>query len=248
MSTNKNSSKYIPVRTFGKWIDLIFALFLVLILPYLSGISADILYPKIQKFDSDETFIWLTVHHVAQLLLTVVVMLWLGRSSLKKWGFNFKNLKLSLIFILAFLVIFGVYKFFQLQAYAPIDYSYPLTLRNMLGVQGFQYLLSGLGEEPLFRRLIMTFLATRWRRVYKFLGLEIPQTILIATAFFMLAHLDINLLELTVSGFDLEQQIKSFQLGIFYGLIFHYTKSLFAPVTVHGLSNGLLFSIGYYFS
>lgn len=232
-------------KSFGKLFDLIVATLLVLAIPYLSSVFADLVYPRIKKFDPDETYVWVSAHHIAQLLLTLAIMVWLWRGSLKNWGFNLKNMKLSLIFILGFLLFFGSYKFFQIRTLAPIDYPYPLTATNIWGVQGFQYLLSGAGEEPLFRGLIMTYLATGWSKVYKPFGIEFPQTILIATALFMVAHLNIDFLNFSISGFDASQQMKSLQLGIFYGLMFHHTKSLLAPIVVHGLSNGLLFTFGF---
>jgi len=234
------------IKNRNKPVDLIIVIIAILLIPKLAIILTDIIYPFFQHFDPDESFLWITIHHVFQLIITIILMLALSRKiNLYQWGFNLKNKNISLLWIGIFLIVFGLLEYFRIRNSLPRTFEYPLTAKNKLGIQFFQYGLSGLCEEPLFRGFVMVYLATNWNKIFKIGKLELPITILIATLLFMLAHLDIDIINLSVSGFDFGQQMKSLQLGILYGLAFHYTKSLLAPIVIHGLSNGLQFSIMY---
>lgn len=235
-----------PIRSFGKYIDLLVVLVAIFAIPLLSPIVADALFPFAQDVDPDRTFLWGSIHHVAQLLLTLAFMWWL-HPRFRDWGFNLRSLSATLQWIGIFLLVFGALEIFSKWGGRTSALPYPLTTRNMLGVQFFQYVLSGLGEEPLFRGLVMTFLATRWKAVYRLFGIEVPQTVLIATALFMLAHVTIDPFTFSISGVDFGQQLKALQLGLLYGIAFHYTRSLIAPIAIHGLSNGFQYTLWYYF-
>ena len=143
--------------------------------------------------------------------------------NLGQWGFNLRNKGVSVQWIAIFLVVFATIEFIRIKGSLPIDFDYPLTIRNKNGIQFFQYLLSGLGEEPLFRGFVMVFLAKNWNKVFTIGKCEFPITIIIATLLFMIAHLHIDIANMDISGFKMDQQLKSMQLGILYGLAFHYT-------------------------
>jgi len=234
------------IKNIGKFTDLLIVIIAAWFIPKLSGVIADFIYPFFKSFDPDEIFLWITIHHIFQLAFTIIVMLMLSRKlDLKQWGFNFKNWDKSLMWIGVFLIIFGAQKYFGIMNRDAIQFDYPLTQTNKLGIQFFQYFLSGLAEEPLFRGLVMVFLAKNWSKIFKVFKVEFPITIVIATILFMIAHVQIDFGSLTVD-FDFGQQIASLQLGILYGLAFHYTKSLLAPIVLHGLFNGIPFTIMYY--
>lgn len=234
------------LRNTNKIIDLLIVVAAVLVIPEIAIILTDCFNSTINSLDTDETFLWISTHHLIQLFSTVALMFLLSKKlDLKQWGFNLNNLNTSMKWIGIFLVAFTIIEYFRIQGQLPIEFAYPITEKNKTGIQFFQYILSGLGEEPLFRGLVMVFLAKNWNNVFKISKLEIPITIAIATILFMVAHLQIDYLNLNISGFDFDQQMKSMQLGILYGLAFHYTKSLLAPIVIHGLSNGIQFSLMY---
>lgn len=226
-------------RSFGKWIDLLFVLIALFVITQLSGLMANIIYPSIQRFDPDDVFLWISVHHLVQLVLTIALMVALGGIDLHRWGFNFENWRTSLVWIIVFASVFAAVQFYWVSGIAERAFAYPLTNRNMGGLLTFQYGLSGLSEEPLFRGFVMVFLASQWTKIYKPFGLEVPVTVLISTALFMLFHVNFHLSTLSISGFDFDQQMMALQLGLLYGVAFHYTKSLLVPIVCHGLSNGI---------
>ena len=219
----------------------------VILIPQIAILLTGLIYPAIQHHDPDGSFLYLSIHHLFQLLLTILAMMALSkRTNLKDWGFNLRNFKESWKWIGLFLLVFLAIEFFRIRGNLPIESEYSLTTKNKLGIQFFQYLLSGLGEEPLFRGLIMVYLARNWNRVFSLGKVQVPITVLIATLLFMLAHLDFDLTQMTVSGFDFDQQMKALQMGLLYGLAFFYTKSLLAPIVIHGLSNGIQFTLMYH--
>lgn len=234
-------------RNFNKSTDLLIVILAILIIPKASMLLTSSIYPSLQYLDPDQTFLFKTIHHLFQLSLTICLMLVLTkREGLSQWGFNLRNVHQSMRWIGTFAIIFGGIEYFRITNAKLPEYDFELNQRNKIGIQSFQYLLSGLCEEPLFRGFVMIFLSKHWKKVYKFLQTEIPVTAIIATFLFMLAHLDIDLTNLSITGFDFDQQMKSLQLGVIYALGFHYTKSLLAPIIIHGLSNGLMYSIAFY--
>ncbi|MEM7244991.1 MAG: CPBP family intramembrane glutamic endopeptidase [Acidobacteriota bacterium] len=228
--------------------DLLVAVGFLYLIPWLSLLLADLVHPPLAGLDPDGTFLWISLHHVAQLLLAIVAMVAIGPRDLRHWGFNLENWQQGLRWIAIFFLVFATLEGLRLWGKPLADPGHPLTTRNVLGVQFFQYTLSGLGEEPLFRGLVMVWLTRHWGRVYRPLGIELPQSGLIATLLFMIAHVVIDPLTLTVSGFDLGQQVKALQLGLLYAVAFHYTRSLLAPVVMHGLSNGVMVTLMFHFS
>lgn len=233
-------------RSFGKWIDLLFVVFAIVAIPYLSWLAADALYPSFLRFDPDDVFLWKSIHHLVMLALTVALMIALGGRDLRHWGFNFENWKQSLVWIIAFALFFVAVQFFWISRIADREFAFPFTARNIIGVQVFQYGLSGLAEEPLFRGFIMVFLARQWTKIYKPFGINLPITALIATALFMVAHVGFDLSTFSITRFDFDQQMMALQLGLLYGIAFHYTKSLLVPIVCHGLANGITHSLLFY--
>lgn len=233
--------------SFGKGIDLAIVFLAILLVPILGVILTEAVYPSVEQFDPDETFLWISIHHLIQLVLTIALCIGVGQKQkanpLHMWGFNLNKFKESCIWIAVFAVVWFAIEYFRISRLTTINIPFPLSERNMVGVQFFQYVLSGLCEEPLFRGFVIVFLATHWSRTYKVAGVEISQAVLISVALFMIAHVEINYLELSISGFDFDQQMKSLQLGLLYGICFHYTQSLLAPIVIHGLSNGIQFSL-----
>ena len=96
------------MKSYGKVIDLIIALVAVSFLPRLSTYCTNGLNPLIRSLDQDGAFLWISVHHILMLILTVVVMAFYF-NNLKHWGFVFTrhedNLKIVGWFLVAYSLI-----------------------------------------------------------------------------------------------------------------------------------------------
>ena len=237
---------YPRVHTFGLGANVFIVVAAIILIPRLSAYGADLCFPLVAQFDPHGSFVWLVAHHLIQLTLSVLLMLLLSGGQLNLWGFNLRRWKTSMAFIAGLVVVFGVAEYIRISGGGSSAFDAPRETRDMLGVQGFQYILSGLGEEPLFRAFVMVFLAGTIPQIMKLGELEIPVTVIIATALFMFAHIQIDYAQLSIVHVDAEQQIKALQFGLLYGIAFHYTRSLLAPVIMHGISNGLPMSIELY--
>ena len=212
----------------------------VLLIPVVGRVAADAMWPVVGAFDPDGAFLWITTHHLAQLVLTLLALPLVFHLPLRAAGFNLANVKSSLRSVAGFIVVFTVwvalYHAGDFMEGTKPSFAYPLTATNMAGVLSFQFLLSGAGEEPLFRGLVMGVLGRYWTKVYRVGRVEMPVTGLVATALFMLAH--VNFMSsapyVSVSAY---QQVLSLGLGLFYAALFHRTGSLLGPIIVHGCSN-----------
>jgi membrane protease YdiL (CAAX protease family) len=238
------------MRAFGKWSRLLAALVLTLLLPILAGKIAWSIGPSLSSFDPENAFAWLWVHHLGQLLATIGLM-WLWSSgSLRHWGFNLNEARTSLkwfgwftLFCTLGMLVFGIVPM-VLYHHFP-DLSFSLNPRNVAGALGFYYLLSGSGEEPLFRGFVMTVLLVCWTRELKVGKLVMPAAGLWATLIFMLAHINFTLFPFRITHFSPQQQLFCIGLGLYYALVFYRTRSLLCPVLAHGFSNGIIWTLIY---
>ena len=234
------------MKSFGKIPDLLIAFAATIILPRLSVQAANIVYPAINNIDPDKAFAWISIHHIALFLFTIVLMkLWPG-NSLSSWGFNMNeyrlSLKISAWFCLAYLIpVFMFYSLPSLVSGTLPSFKYQINAKNISGVLSFQLFLSGSCEEPLSRGFVMMLLAQSWKKIYKLGKLEIPASGIWATLLFMFAHTGFNFKTLSFTSFSASQQIGIFLLGLYFAILFHKTKSLFGPILSHGLANGMVF-------
>ena len=228
---------------------LAIGLLAVFIIPRSASFVTDLVWPRVGAFDPTVSG-WITIHHVLQLAFTILVMKFLFRTDLRHWGFNLNESATSLRIFGGFaLVYLGVWILLPrlqeiISGTAP-SFDYPLSARNMAGVLGFQFLLSGSGEEPLFRGLVMTVLGKYWRGTYRIGDVEIPSAGIVATIFFMMAHIGFTISPFTITHFSLIQQLTALGLGLYYAVVFHRTGSLLGPIISHGYSNGILFVVRY---
>ena len=93
------------------------------------------------------------------------------------------------------------------------------------------------GRRALFRGLAMTVLGKYWRGKVRFENFEIPSIAIVATIFFMLAHMNFTVSPFAITHFSLYQQFLSFGLGLFEAIVFYRTGSLLGPIIFHAYSN-----------
>ena len=212
----------------------------VALIPLAAALATDVVRPVLDRFDPDGAFLWLTTHHLVQLGLVLLALPLVFGLSARKAGFNLDNLSTTLRWLACFALVYLGWVLIAHATGITGGYGaappYPLTPRNVAGVLGFQALLSGTAEEPLFRGLVMTVLGRYWTRVVRIRSFEMPVTGLVATALFMLAHArwTADAPFIHISPY---QQLLSLGLGLFYAALFHRTRSLAGPIAAHGYSN-----------
>lgn len=198
------------------------------------------------SIDKDNTFLWITVHHTVQMVLTIIVIFIIHKKLGLNFGLKITVDKIGIKYIAVFsAAIIGYVIISYLVGYANNSiemYSYELNARNVMGTIGFQLLLSGTSEELLFRALPIT--------VFEYtLGESKKQCmiIMITSALFSIAHINWSIMPFTLS-FDWFQLIYAFVLGIIYGITFKKTKSVIYPMIMHSLSNVFMGGFGYAFA
>lgn len=230
-------------------VDLLIALAIVSVIPALAAVMANLLRPATTAIDPWQSFGWISVHHILQLALTVLMLKIRFNKPLSEWGFNQRERHVSVQIFAWFCLIYLVPVFFvnvlpSLRSGIPPRFDYPLTPGTIAGTLGFQFLLSGTCEEPLFRGFVMTFLGRSWEGTTRVGKVVFPITGLWATLLFMIAHVNISLAPFSITT-SVWQQMWALGLGLYYAAAFARTGSLLAPALSHGYSNGVIFLVLY---
>jgi membrane protease YdiL (CAAX protease family) len=249
MQTERPSSPSVAPQyrclRFGRVGDVAFTFALVLLIPRISAWGADYIQSVAGSIDPQRLFFRISIHHLFQLALTILLMTMLGGTHLPKWGFNAHQLRFSFKVLGWFCLIYSVQVFLvsvlpDLKSGRLPRFNPPVSLASAAGILAFQFLLSGTCEEPLFRGFVMTFLARSWKETVRIGSLVIPVSGLWATLFFMVAHAEITFNPFSITG-SLPQQLLALELGLYYAAVFHRTGSLVGPILSHGYSNGVLY-------
>jgi len=239
-----------PVRRFGPGLRLAAALLLMLAVTHLAGRLAERISQFCSALDPEHAFAWLWTHHLLQLSLTLGAMrLWSG-ASLQTWGFNLQEARVGLRWFGAFalyctlgMILCGIVP--MLWSHRLPQLGFTLNARNVVGTLSFYYLLSGTGEEPLFRGLVMLILLRAWPGEVRLGKVVMPVAGLWATLLFMLAHVNFALAPFRITQFSIPQQLFCLGFGLFYAAAFYRTRSLLCPVLAHGFSNGIIWTLIY---
>lgn len=216
------------------------------LIPTQAGAIADTLDWCRIAIDWSRDFLWLSIHHVATLALTLLFMKIFAGKTLSDWGFNLREWRLSLrifwwfcLVYLGLMFFFGAFAYLCLKSRQPPQLGFPLTAGNVSGVLGFEFLGSGTCEEPLFRGLVMGLLARSWPGTVSMGKFSFPVAGLWATLIFMIAHMQITFAPFSVTA-HFGQQIAALLLGLYYAAVFYRTGSLLAPVLSHGYADGIV--------
>lgn len=212
-------------------------LLLLLGLPLVAGDIASLFHLSV--IDPDGSFMWISIHHIAQALMFIPIILilkWINPNI--KFGFRLGDWKKGLHYVLLFTLFFLAYTVISFGIVLLTDsfspYGFPLNTRNVFGYLGFQLLLSGPSEEILFRAFGITVLAIFYKkRLFK--GKLSVTNLLIATIF-GLAHIGIYFSPFHLS-YSLMQVMYAFGLGLIYGDCYERTGSVFYPMMIHSISN-----------
>lgn len=213
------------------------------------------------RIDPDGQFMWISVHHIVQLVISLA-LIWLLASV---WGIDFGlrvgNLRAGLRAVGLFFAVFIPYTVvsyvFMILVMGVPSYTFPLTARNVLGTLGFQLLLSGPGEELLFRALPITVM---WHLLGKgrLIGFGSTGTAdaprrpwllvygagVVTAVLFTVAHINWSLSPFTLS-YDAFQLAYVFVMGMVYAQTYERTGSVLYSTIIHSLANVLMVGAGY---
>ncbi len=201
--------------------------------------------------DPNDLFARVSVHHLIQMLIALVIILIIKTVLRVDFGFHPGDRKVGMRCLLIFTgaitgIALGYHTLMEIIG-QPIAYDYPLTAQNMLGYLGFQLFLSGPSEEILYRALPVTLLAfvfgkktTETNNV----SLEVILTSLLFTA----AHITYTISPFSISELNIFGLVYAFGMGILNGYVYQKSRSILYPMLMHSISNVLMVGTGYLFA
>jgi len=205
---------------------------------------ASVVYRRpLTAIDPSGCFLWISIHHVLQLALTLLFMKVFTGKTLSAYGFNLHEWRLSLrifgwLCLASLAPIFFLDVFPYLRSGQPPHFGYPLTARNVSGVLGFGFLGSGTCEDPLFFGLVLGLLARYWPGKLSMGRVSFPVAGLWPTLIFMMGHVHISFVPFFVTA-DFWQQVTALAFGLYYAAVVDRTGSLLCPVLSHGYWDGI---------
>lgn len=196
-------------------------------------------------------FMWITVHHLVQFVAASLAVTLIARRTGLDFclggGNRWKGVKYTLMFCALMLGYALLSNGIGWLSGNIQPAPYPLSAANVAGTLGFQLLLSGPGEELLFRALPIVMLSACSELSNKQIGMgraSLSHPTIIAAVLFALAHIDISFgpFSISCSGFQL---VYAFAQGLLYGKVFERTGSVIYPTIMHSMGNFIVVGVGY---
>lgn len=222
--------------------------------PVLSRLIYNKINLAVIQNDTLQQLRYIIIVYGIQIFFTIALLIVLIRDKDLKYGFNLKNTGTSISILKKFVVIWTVIValFFiialsfipgfgnYMQAVCPPRLSY--LIKDFVG----GVILAGIGEEPLYRSLVILTLSKYWNGNIKMRKFNIPHVTLISGFIFMTAHIGYIIYPyFQITHLDLLQLTFTFILGVFWANVFMKTKSLLCPILAHSSSNAIQYGIGY---
>jgi len=242
------------LKPFRKIADILIVIAAVEFIPHLSSYSANYLTVYFDGLDPDHAFAWNYIHHITQLVLTVLAMKLYFRKSLSDWGFNLNQKAWSLSVFWKFAIgwtIFwtiGTGVFLLVSGQSLSVFNYPLIPRNIIGNLSFMLLMPGPSEEALFRGFVIGVLSQSWKGTVRVGKLSVSLAGFIAALLFMYAHIGYGIHPFQIYVLNPMQLMMAFGLGIYYAVTFEKTGSLLCPILSHSFSDALGNGVLYIFT
>ncbi len=217
------------------------------VLSKVGRIVADLL--PYERFDPYKAFAWVSIHHITEILIALVVIIILSKLLKVDFGFGLGDRKKGLKFIAEYTAIFaGVtlvcHILMLIYNMLPV-YDFPLNQNNILGTLGFQLFLSGPAEEILYRALPITMLVHVLGKSVK-LKRGITLETIIASFLFAIAHMKWSIFPFTIEV-NYFRLFYAFVLGTIQGKAYQDSCSIVYPMFMHSISNVLMVGTGYLF-
>ena len=204
--------------------------------------------------DPDHVFAWITVHHIGQMVLSMMVVMAVYLIYKVDFGFKIGDYKTGLQYVKIFSFAFIIYAIggyvIGYFTHSLVAYTFPLNFRNVAGTLGFQLFFSGTSEEILFRALpvsLMVFVSGKSIQV-KVGKWNLSLETIIAALLFAIAHVQWTLFPLAINYFSSFQLVYAFVLGVIYGKTYQKSGSVLYPMAMHGISNTVMVGTGYLFT
>lgn len=214
----------------------------LLVTPKVGGWIADLF--DYSAIDPDGAFMWISVHHIAQALIIIFLIMMMNKASNIHFYLGFSNQDIGLKYTSKFILYFTGYTIVAFMIIIISNgfqlFQYPLTLRNITGYLGFQLLLSGPSEELIFRAFAISGFA--YFVTDKSFNNKISYAVLFASIIFGMAHMRFSFNPFSVS-YSFMQVVLSIVLGYFYGDCYVKSKSVVYPMIMHSYSNVLMVAI-----
>jgi len=233
----ENDMKYV-----FNFVLILLLVFVLLIAPKIGGLIADLF--NVQSIDPDGAFMWISIHHIAQALIIMILMFFFVRFTNVQFHLGLGNRTVGLNYLKKFMMIFSIYTAIAFimtilsGSFSP--FAYPLTGRNIAGYLGFQLLLSGPSEELIFRAFsisLFAFLITEKR-----LNKHISYAVLFSSIIFGIAHISFSFNPFSIS-YSIFQVGYAIVLGYFYGDCYEKSKSVVYPMIMHSFTNVLMIGL-----
>ena len=169
-------------------------------------------------------------------------------------GFNLENWRTSITLVMRFVVVWlilNILFYFICLNFVPnfdsyIEYYYVKDSNRLLRDLAVGCFLAGVGEEPLFRGLVVLLLSPVVTKNLKIGGVQLPYLAFISGFIFMIAHIVYDITPFRVVRIDYLQLMLTFLLGTIWASILIKTKSLLGPVLAHTLANTIQIMSGYF--
>ena len=220
-------------------IIVIFLSFLLLFIPKIAGSFAYLF--NYATIDPHGAFAWISVHHLFQAAVFIFIMLFLKKKYHLDFGFHWGDKNTGKTITLIFVKYFTIYTVgsfvYLILSNSFQAFQFPLTPNNIVGYLGFQLLLSGPSEELIFRAFAITMFAIFLKR--KSIIRPISLANLLAAIVFSAAHISFSFAPFSVA-YSPPQLILAFTLGLFYGVCYKKSGSMYYPMIMHSFSNVLM--------
>jgi uncharacterized protein len=236
--------------TLKRIIVLLLSFLLTLVIPKIASAMALWLHNHVIHVDG----YWISaLHQVFQALIAILLLkLWL-RKPFSELGFRLGNIaqgtKLTVIFLIMWTGIVVVYYIGALHLYPGfaqyIRGYYSPDREHMIKSLSYVGTMTGLGEEPLYRALVLLPLMKYWDSNIRIGRLKLPYAVLVSGLIFAAGHIEFTFIPLRLVSIDYLQVTFNFILGIWWGMIFLRTKSLLWSVLAHNGSNFMMYLIGF---
>ena len=237
-----------------KYVKLIFVFIIVQIIPMLANKFVIIFYYSSSVNNAMDDFLMSSIHHLVEFFIAILFMKYILKISITDAGFNLLNKDKSKKYLRNFVIswFFIVLIFYILslnfmpgfkdyiRSFAPDDHR-PMFRDLIFNI----LLLAGIGEEPIFRSLIILPLINDWTGELKIRNIYIPHLAIISGVIFSLGHIGYNVYPFSITYLDPMNILPTFVVGVCMATFFIRTKSLFSPILAHSCANIIQYLAAY---